>query len=71
MSDTTETMTTDNLLYFSISLSSFVLTFGLIISFAIDEDPAIKNESALEITAASNITIINITSVNGNTDCTT
>src|SRR5699024_6386009 len=63
----TDTIKTESLLYNSIFVRLKLLTFGFIISLAIDEAPAIKHESALEMTAANNTIIMITTTRNGNT----
>src|SRR5699024_3784419 len=60
-----ETIATDNRLSSNIFLLVTFFTLGLMISFTIEEAPAIKNESAVEITVASNAIIITMIIGNG------
>src|SRR5699024_3768673 len=64
---TTETIKTEILLRNTILVLSNCLRLGLMISFAIKDEPAIKKESADERTAAGSRTIIRTAKENGKT----
>src|SRR5699024_10227915 len=68
---TTETIKTEILLQNNILVLSNCLSLGLMISFAIEDEPAIKKESADDMTAASSTTIITTAKENGKSFSTT